>query len=78
MASMPHLSRQPDASHRRLTEVAGMVPSLHDLPAGCSFAPRCAFAQERCRSESPPLDMPVAGHAVACWEWERVVEANHD
>ena len=38
-------------------------------PTACPFAPRCAHAFSRCRSERPPL-MPVGdGHDAACW-WD--------
>jgi len=39
----------------RLLEIAGMVPSLLELPAGCKFADRCAAAQPLCRAEEPAL-----------------------
>ena len=39
----------------RLNEIKGMVPSLADLPQGCSFAPRCGLATDECRAPYPPL-----------------------
>ena len=36
---------------------------------GCSFAPRCAFADERCRIATPDLETAGPGHAVACHRW---------
>ena len=38
-----------------------MVPSLREPIAGCAFAPRCAYAVERCRREAPPLEVEGAG-----------------
>ncbi|WP_342069295.1 ABC transporter ATP-binding protein [Yoonia algicola] len=32
----------------RLTQIPGRMPSLADLPAGCSFAPRCQYASFSC------------------------------
>ena len=58
----------------RLTEIAGMVPSLVEPIIGCAFAPRCAYATARCRSEYPPLEEKLAGHRVACWESERMMQ----
>lgn len=58
-----------------LTHVAsipGSPPSLLSLPPGCSFAPRCPFAVERCRREDPPLVEVMGGHASACHFWQRV------
>jgi peptide/nickel transport system ATP-binding protein len=50
----------------RLQTIAGTVPELADLPAGCVFAERCAIAEERCRSTLPPPVMVAAGHTVRC------------
>lgn len=52
---------------RRLAAIDGQVPSLHAMPPGCRFAPRCPFAQARCREASPPLVEDGTGHSVACW-----------
>jgi peptide/nickel transport system ATP-binding protein len=61
---MPRLD-QP--SHLQLRTIGGQPPSLINPGIGCRFAPRCAYAQERCRVEEPPLSDVVAGHEVACW-----------
>ena len=45
--------------------VAGEVPSPINPPSGCSFHPRCPFANERCKSEVPEL-MERAGRMSAC------------
>ncbi len=37
----------------RLTPIPGDVPDLAELPPGCSFAPRCAFAVDECRAKVP-------------------------
>jgi peptide/nickel transport system ATP-binding protein len=58
---------------RRLSEISGTVPSLLEPIAGCAFAPRCAYATERCRREYPPLEEKGPGHSAACWESERVL-----
>jgi peptide/nickel transport system ATP-binding protein len=42
------------------TAVAGEVPNPLDPPPGCTFHPRCPFANERCRHEVPLLK-PVSG-----------------
>ena len=44
--------------------VQGEIPSPINPPSGCTFNPRCPFANERCRREVPPLDEGVACHAV--------------
>jgi peptide/nickel transport system ATP-binding protein len=40
---------------QRLQEIPGMVPSLHELPAGCKFQDRCPAVAARCRVEEPAL-----------------------
>ena len=46
LKSIPKLS-QP--SHTRLEAIVGRPPDLVNPPAGCKFAPRCPYAQPRCR-----------------------------
>jgi oligopeptide/dipeptide ABC transporter ATP-binding protein len=50
----------------RLPEISGTVPSPFEMPAGCSFAPRCAHVQDICRVSLPPLRHAAPGHAAAC------------
>ncbi|MGH9210869.1 MAG: ABC transporter ATP-binding protein [Acidimicrobiales bacterium] len=65
MGSIPRLE---NPSHTRLRAIPGRPPDLAVLPSGCRFAPRCRYAQERCRVEEPPL---VAGgedgHVYRCF-----------
>src|SRR5216683_2787792 len=44
----------------------GEVADPSNPPPGCHFHPRCAYAVERCRVETPALTEIVPGHAVAC------------
>jgi oligopeptide transport system ATP-binding protein len=44
----------------------GDVPSPLKPPSGCAFHPRCAFARDRCKSESPALRALPGGNTVAC------------
>ncbi|MER5179306.1 ABC transporter ATP-binding protein [Streptomyces sp. NPDC002896] len=58
---------------RRLPEIPGLVPSLDEQPDACTFAPRCARADEQCRSSRPGLKAVTADagadakHRAACW-----------
>jgi oligopeptide/dipeptide ABC transporter ATP-binding protein len=55
-------------SHTRLLAIPGRPPNLLDLPKGCAFAPRCAFATDQCREERPELEAAdEPGHTFACW-----------
>jgi peptide/nickel transport system ATP-binding protein len=71
MNSMPRLGAGHGA-RRRLQEIPGMVPSLREPLAGCAFAARCAHAVESCRAGVPALESKAPGHAVACWEADRL------
>ncbi|MGO9358500.1 MAG: ABC transporter ATP-binding protein [Xanthobacteraceae bacterium] len=56
-----------------LTSIPGTVPSPTELPPGCSFAPRCAFAVSGlCDAGLPPLEEAAVGHAVRCRRWDAV------
>ena len=69
LAAIPHLddAARADTGRTRLNEIKGMVPSLARLPPGCSFAPRCGFASDRCREAYPPLEEVRPRHWAACW-----------
>jgi peptide/nickel transport system ATP-binding protein len=68
LASIPRLAlMRGDDVVARLQEIPGTVPALINLPAGCAFAPRCAFADDRCRRHYPPYEEKRAGHWAACW-----------
>jgi|UPI00030ADF89 peptide/nickel transport system ATP-binding protein len=58
----------------QLFSIPGSPPDLIDLPTGCKFHPRCAFATDRCKTEEPELEEVGPGHAAACWHWREVEE----
>jgi oligopeptide/dipeptide ABC transporter ATP-binding protein len=78
LGSIPNLevAAHTNARRARLNEIKGMVPSLANLPEGCTFAPRCGFATAECRAAYPPLVQHRAGHWVACWHAERLLEGD--
>jgi peptide/nickel transport system ATP-binding protein len=59
-------------SGQNLKEIPGMVPALTNLPPGCAFAPRCTFADDRCRAQFPRYEQKRAGHWAACWHSEEL------
>ena len=67
LKSIPKLGERAKHGRERLKEISGIVPSLYELPAGCSFCPRCSQAKSVC-SEKPPQLVDVGdGHMVCCW-----------
>jgi oligopeptide/dipeptide ABC transporter ATP-binding protein len=56
-----------DRPSRALPTIAGSVPDLAALPAGCVFAPRCPEAFARCGAEAPLSYDLGAGHRVRCF-----------
>ncbi len=69
LASIPKLNQDKS---QELYSIPGVPPDLRRPPPACRFAPRCAFATERCRTEKPPLaedDRP--NHPFACFHPRR-------
>ncbi|MGO8920223.1 MAG: ABC transporter ATP-binding protein [Stellaceae bacterium] len=64
---LPLIAGAAGAAPRRLKEIPGMVPSLVDLPPGCAFAARCAYADELCRRQIPAYEEKRPGQWAACW-----------
>lgn len=52
-----------DIESERLETIPGSPPNMMNMPKGCPFSPRCAFADDRCAVERPTLD-GVVGRAV--------------
>ncbi len=52
---------------RTYVPIKGEIPSPLAPPPGCHFHPRCPYAMERCRRESPPLLAIAPGRESACW-----------
>jgi peptide/nickel transport system ATP-binding protein len=80
MNSIPRLAlmrRENAKAVERLQEIPGMVPALSNLPPGCTFAPRCAFASDTCRREYPRYEEKRPGHWAACWHSDQVARAAH-
>jgi oligopeptide/dipeptide ABC transporter ATP-binding protein len=63
------LSAVPVPDPRRRAQrivLEGDVADPSDPPAGCHFHPRCRYATDRCRVETPELTEIASGHAVRC------------
>ncbi len=55
-----------DKSGSILYPIRGRVPAPNNRPMGCMYAPRCDYAQDRCREERPQLRTMMNGTAVRC------------
>lgn len=64
LKSIPRVDRQIDD---KLATISGFPPNNLSLPPGCSFAPRCDFAVDRCWVEVPQLEDVEPEHKIACW-----------
>jgi oligopeptide/dipeptide ABC transporter ATP-binding protein len=60
--ALPHPELRGDPA---LVAIAGSPPTPGNIPSGCAFHPRCAFAQESCRLHVPEL-VATNGRALAC------------
>ncbi len=73
MASIPRIGTGAD----RLKTIPGTMPDLIEVPSGCSFHPRCPYAEEACTRKDPMLVEPETGEpaeaedkrGVSCLEY---------
>jgi oligopeptide transport system ATP-binding protein len=70
LESIPRL----DQKGRELAAIGGLPPNLMRIPPGCSFNPRCRYAQDVCRVDPPPELREVGHHRrSACHFAEEVL-----
>ncbi len=50
---------------RKKVQLTGEISGAENLP-GCSFADRCCFAMDKCRTQAPQLSQVGPGRLVAC------------
>ena len=53
-------------SNSRLEPIRGNTPDPSEMPEGCTFAPRCDFAMDICKTDPPNFDVG-GGHMSRCW-----------
>ena len=66
LSSVPKLEEDVD----RLYSIEGQPPTLHDLPPGCPFAPRCQYVMDKCLEAYPSQFDVSDSHYAACWRLE--------
>jgi oligopeptide/dipeptide ABC transporter ATP-binding protein len=67
MNSIPVLGLRK--KQRRLSTIAGVVPSLFKLPQGCLFNERCSMVMKECARVEPPIIELGNGHMVRCLKY---------
>ncbi len=66
----------PSTAGRRARQILpGDPPSPLDPPPGCHLHPRCAHAQDVCKSSRPELTIASDAHATACHLWRDIVSS---
>ena len=74
--AVPRIENRP---HTKLNPIEGPLPNPADLPAGCSFSPRCPRAKDRCFHKEPLLTSDGSKrHLFACWYPEAGPEKGGD
>jgi oligopeptide/dipeptide ABC transporter ATP-binding protein len=58
---------------KKLVPIQGVTPDPRFLPKGCSFSPRCEWADDICRDVIPPDHVIDDGHCVACHHYREVI-----
>jgi len=57
---------QSSGHGERLNQIPGMMPTLKNIPPGCSFNPRCPHVMDVCRQKNPGLRPGKNGNLAAC------------
>ena len=71
LASVPRLDR-PKTENLRM--IPGLPPNLLNMPTGCSFAPRCRYAETQCHQKKPMLKPAEKGCFCSCFRNDIVNE----
>jgi len=67
LQSIPVLGRE--TQDRQLQTIAGVVPSLLNLPPGCLFSDRCQDVFDDCRRVEPDMYQVANNHFVRCLKY---------
>lgn len=62
IGALPNMNEDAD----RLSPISGMPPDPTNLPSGCAFHPRCAYATEKCRQQKMEMMEVEPGHFCRC------------
>lgn len=73
LRSVPRMDTSRDIE---LQPIPGTPPDPFDVINGCRFNPRCRYASDQCRSETPQIENDTE-HSVACWHWTGIAQNTH-
>ena len=59
-------------TEKRMKSIPGSPPLLYEKFKGCAFAPRCKYADDKCRSCVPVTENVSEGHSTDCFKWREV------
>ncbi|MNY70940.1 dipeptide transporter ATP-binding subunit [compost metagenome] len=65
MAAVPQPDPRGNRARKRVP-LKGEIANAANPPAGCSFHPRCPYAQAKCATEVPALRTVTGGRQVRC------------
>ena len=70
---------QPGLRHHHethpLTAIPGSLPTPGQDFAGCAFAPRCGYREQKCEASVPGLMKISTTHRAACINWQKAAAA---
>lgn len=66
LKSIPKFGNRSKSGREPLHVIKGIVPSLYNLPAGCSFYPRCPEAMDICKTDPIKIAALEENHRVRC------------
>jgi peptide/nickel transport system ATP-binding protein/oligopeptide transport system ATP-binding protein len=66
LKSVPKFGERSRVGRKPLYTIKGIVPSLYNLPTGCSFYPRCPQAMDKCKTDSIDIVEVEENHRVRC------------
>ena len=73
LAAIPRV----DLKGQELYTIKGIPPNLTDIPDGCSFHPRCPYAEKPiCYEQVPALEDVSDGRRSACHFWKETLDGS--
>ena len=70
------LQARPSFTRDYLPTLEGNLPTLSERREGCPFAPRCGFAEEKCRAYDMERYSAGDKHMVRCWKYKNIYETD--